>query len=254
KILGNEKTGRGRRYGEDYEPRTCFEQSTYDDFLWALLTTGNEVLSGDHTSQVKETYLDSTVKHSAAVEGYRCGQCARLFKALAGLRNHEKIHLTSKTCHHPVTKSRKRKSGLKNDIQITSSEGGNYRCPRCSYSTPVIEQLRSHSLKVHGRFLMPKLRAAVSDAEKAGEYMYQALNENVFLEFPHSECHDCVQTSDSGIEALKTLPKSPEVKNYSCEFCNFTTCHFQNVKKHYRKVHRENLYFECRKCHFFSGR
>ncbi|XP_048415946.2 zinc finger protein 462-like [Stegostoma tigrinum] len=225
-----------------------------DDWQQRDLTTGNEVLRGDPTSRVKETYLESTVKDSAAVEGYRCGQCTRLFKALAGLRNHEKIHFTSKTCHHPITKGRKRKSGLKSDIQITSSEGGNYRCPRCSYSTPVIEQLRSHSLKVHGRFLMPKLRAAASDAEKAGEYMYQALNENVFLEFPHSECQDCVQISDSRIEALKTLPKSPEVKNYSCEFCNFTTCHFQNVKKHYRKVHRENLYFECRKCHFFSGR
>ncbi|XP_043576739.1 zinc finger protein 462-like isoform X2 [Chiloscyllium plagiosum] len=224
-----------------------------DDWQQGDLTTGNEVLSRDRASRVKATCLENTVKHSS-LEGYRCGHCARLFKALAGLRNHERIHFTSKTCHRSITKSRKRKGGFKRDIQITSSEGGNYRCPRCSYSTPIIEQLRSHSLKVHGRFLMPKLRAAVSDAEKTGGYMYQAFNENVFLEFPHRDCQDCVQTSDSGVEALKALPKSPEVKNYSCEFCNFTTCQFQNVKKHYRKVHREKLYFECRKCHFFSGK
>uniref|UniRef100_UPI00398F6DDB uncharacterized protein isoform X6 n=1 Tax=Pristiophorus japonicus TaxID=55135 RepID=UPI00398F6DDB len=217
---------------------------------------GNEVSSREQDTSVKEEYSESTVKRSTAVEGYRCRHCARLFKALAGLRNHEKTHFLPKTCHHPATKSsKKNKSSLKNGIQTASSEGKSYRCPRCSYSTPLIGQLRSHSLKVHGRFLMPKLRAAVSDAQKTEGYVYQALNENVFLEFPHSDCQECVvQSSGSGIEALKSLPKPAKVKNYACEFCKFTTCQFQNVKSHYRKVHRENLYFECRKCCFFSGK
>uniref|UniRef100_UPI00398E3FE7 zinc finger protein 462-like isoform X2 n=1 Tax=Pristiophorus japonicus TaxID=55135 RepID=UPI00398E3FE7 len=220
------------------------------------LIPGNEVSSREQDTSVKEEYSESTVKRSTAVEGYRCRHCARLFKALAGLRNHEKTHFLPKTCHHPATKSsKKNKSSLKNGIQTASSEGKSYRCPRCSYSTPLIGQLRSHSLKVHGRFLMPKLRAAVSDAQKTEGYVYQALNENVFLEFPHSDCQECVvQSSGSGIEALKSLPKPAKVKNYACEFCKFTTCQFQNVKSHYRKVHRENLYFECRKCCFFSGK
>ncbi|XP_067872752.1 uncharacterized protein [Heterodontus francisci] len=226
-----------------------------DEWQQGDLIPGNEVSSGAQATRVKEKYLESTVKRSSAVEGYRCRHCARLFKALAGLRNHEKTHFPSKTCHRPVTKSRKSRSSLKSGIQTATSEGRSYRCPRCSYSTPLIEQLRTHSLKVHGRFLMPKLRAAVSDAQKTGGYVYQALNENVFLEFPHSDYQECgVQTSDSGIEALKALTKTAEVKNYTCEFCSFKTCQFKNVKRHYRKVHRENLYFECRKCHFFSGK
>ncbi|XP_067824753.1 zinc finger protein Xfin-like [Heptranchias perlo] len=216
-----------------------------DECQQGNLIPGNEVSSRVQATSVKEKYSENTVKCSTAEEGYRCRHCARLFKALAGLRNHEKTHFTSKTCHRNANKSSKKsKSSLKNSIQTASSEGRSYRCPRCSYSTALIEQLRSHSLKVHGRFLMPKLRAAVS-----------ALNENVFLEFPQNDCQECVvQTSDSGIEALKALPKPAEVKNYACEFCDFTTCQFQNVKSHYRKVHRENLYFECRKCYFFSGK
>ncbi|XP_038633068.1 zinc finger protein 462-like isoform X1 [Scyliorhinus canicula] len=243
-------------FGDPLNTRTDQECifSAEDDWHQGDLIPGNVVSSRAPVTSVKETYSESTV-HSTALEGYRCRHCARLFKALGGLRNHEKTHCTSKMRNRSVTKSRKRKSSLKNGMQTASSdvtEGGNYRCPRCSYSTPMIEQLRSHSLKVHGRFLMPKLRAAVSDAEKSEGYVYQALNENVFLEFPHSEYQECdVQTSDSG---MKAIPKPAKVQNYTCEFCTFTTCQFQNVKKHYRKVHRENLYFECRKCLFFSGK
>ncbi|XP_078054122.1 uncharacterized protein LOC144479376 [Mustelus asterias] len=161
------------------------------------LLPGNEVSSRAQVTSVQETDSESTMKHSPALEGYRCRHCARLFKALAGLRNHEKTHCTSKTCNHPVTKSRKRKNSLKNGKQTASSE-------------------------------------------------------TVFLEFPHSEYQEgAVQTSDSG---MKAIPKPAKAQNYACEFCTFTTCQFQNVKKHYRKVHRENLYFECRKCYYFSGK
>eukprot|EP00062_Callorhinchus_milii_P015637 gi/632966084/ref/XP_007899223.1/ PREDICTED: zinc finger protein 462-like isoform X1 [Callorhinchus milii] len=215
-----------------------------------------KMLSGEQVTKVQEKYSDIKMEPSTMVEGYRCDHCGRLFKALSGLRTHEKTHFVSKTWHSrdvsQSLNSQNCKSKLKNVNQHASSEGRRYRCPRCSYSTSLIEQLRSHSLKVHGRFLMPKLRASVSDAKGSGECLYQTYDENVFLEFQQDILESYGQTAELGLEAQRSPPIS--VESYSCEFCDFITYRFQDMKNHYSRVHCEYPYFECRKCSFFSGK
>lgn len=221
-----------------------------DQCLRGNLVPENKISSCYHS--VKKKYSKFAVNQNIAMEGYRCKYCTRLFKALAGLRNHEKTHYLSKNCHRSANKSsKKNKYNVINDILTASSEGRNYRCPRCSYSTPLIEHLRSHSLKVHGRFLMPKLRSMTLDSQETGGYVSQPLNENIFLETPLSDCQACIISSDS---APEVMPKTAEMKRYACEFCDFNTCRFQNVRNHYRTMHPENLYFECKRCCFFSGK
>ncbi|XP_078279777.1 uncharacterized protein LOC144607074 isoform X2 [Rhinoraja longicauda] len=228
--------------------KTCIPDAE-DQCLQGNLVSENKISSCYHS--VKKHYSKFAVNQSIAMEGYRCRYCTRLFKALAGLRNHEKTHYLSKNCHRSADKSsKKNKYNVINDILTASSEGRNYRCPRCSYSTPLIEHLRSHSLRVHGRFLMPKLRSMTLDSLKTGGYVSQPLNENVFLETPQSDCQDCIISSGS---ATEVMPKTVEMKRYACEFCDFNTCLFQNVKNHYRTMHHKNLYFECKRCYFFSG-
>ncbi|XP_051893578.1 zinc finger protein 462-like isoform X3 [Pristis pectinata] len=169
------------------------------------------------------------------MEGYRCRYCARHFKALAGLHNHENTHILSKNCHRSAARCSKK--NMKNDIQTASSEGRSYRCPRCSYSTPLIEHLRSHSLRVHGRFLMPKLRSTTLDCQKTGGCVSQALNDG-----------QAAYVEEGQLKLLQLFTE----KIFCCDWCTFVTLSEESLL-HHMDTHSLMKPYKCRLCFFEAG-
>ncbi|XP_051893577.1 zinc finger protein 462-like isoform X2 [Pristis pectinata] len=230
-------TIRGKLGNENCTPRrktnNSFTMTVNSMNMTRFQVLENKISSREHC--VKEKYSKSAVIQSIAMEGYRCRYCARHFKALAGLHNHENTHILSKNCHRSAARCSKK--NMKNDIQTASSEGRSYRCPRCSYSTPLIEHLRSHSLRVHGRFLMPKLRSTTLDCQKTGGCVSQALNDG-----------QAAYVEEGQLKLLQLFTE----KIFCCDWCTFVTLSEESLL-HHMDTHSLMKPYKCRLCFFEAG-
>ncbi|GCC33648.1 hypothetical protein chiPu_0012118 [Chiloscyllium punctatum] len=222
-----------------------------DDWQRGDLTTGNEVLSRDRASRVKATCLENTVKHSS-LERYRCGHCARLFKALAGLRNHEKIHFTSKTCHRSITKSRNALSQHAEVCELTVGDK-NSSAKMMNESAFIKSSILAGSESRSSVRLKEDFDLTSTDSESGVLHcplcLYYTKHKsrmvNHVLEHRNGQL---ASVEECQLELMHFIPG----KVHCCDWCTFVTLSQENLIQH-MDTHSPVKPYKCRLC-FFEAR
>jgi len=192
-------------------------------------------------------YLDRHLVKHTGEKKYQCDECPQLFAYKQDLPRHKKIHRIDRVLFECSDPSCEKSFTTKHALTVhEETHGEDFVCDLCGKTFSTKQRLKTHTVKAHTKefsLFCDKCGKGYLDKERNRSFKIH-IEKCGFKEPPGRKpraCELCERLFDSKSGMDRHLKSHSKSKDFPCNFCTKAYADKQNLLKHLKVIHPENV-------------